>query len=77
MAVLIEKIEVSMINENVHNFKKGEFGVEHISIDEKRGFIEVIYTTHEVGTRYVLLPLSNVEKCDYLVKNEPLISEKK
>ncbi len=68
---MIEKIEVSMTNENIHNFKKGEFGVESINIDESRGFIEVVYAGHEIGTRYVLLPLQNVEKCDYLVKNSP------
>ncbi|GAB6056012.1 hypothetical protein HYG87_08880 [Methanobacterium alkalithermotolerans] len=68
---MIEKIEVSMTNENIHNFKKGEFGVESINIDESRGFIEVVYSHHEIGTRYVLLPLQNVEKCDYLVKNSP------
>jgi len=67
-------MEVSMINENVHNFKKGEFGVESININEKRGFIEITYTTHEIGVRHVLLPLENVEKCDYIIKNDPISS---
>lgn len=65
---MIEKIEVNMTNQNVHNFKKGEFGVENIKINSKSGFIEIKYFSQEVGTRYVVLPLNNVEKCDYILK---------
>jgi hypothetical protein len=68
---IIEKIEVSMINQNVHNFKKGEFGVENIEINQSKGFIEVKYISHEVGERYVLIPLHNVEKIDFLQKGNP------
>jgi len=67
--LMIEKIEVSMINQNVHNFKKGEFGVENIDINESRGFIEIKYFSHEVGDRYVLIPLHNVEKIEFLEKS--------
>ncbi|MCK9151264.1 hypothetical protein [Methanobacterium alcaliphilum] len=67
---MIEKIEVSMTNQNVHNFKRGEFGVEGIDVNEKSGFIEIKYFSKEVGTRYVILPLNNVEKCDYIVKED-------
>ncbi len=58
-----------MINENVHNFKRGEFGVENIEINESRGFIEIKYVAHEMGQKTVLIPLLNVEKCDFLQKN--------
>lgn len=65
---MIEKIEVSMINETVHNFRRGEFGVRDIEIDEVRGFIEIKYASQEGGTKNVLIPLQNVEKCEYLEK---------
>jgi phage-related protein len=66
--VLIEKIEVSMTSGDVHNFKRGEFGVESIEIDELRGIIQISYANKEGGKKYVLLPLQNVEKCEYLDK---------
>jgi hypothetical protein len=69
---MIEKIEISMINETVHNFRKGEFGVESIEIDETRGFIEIKYVAQEFGTKNVLIPIHNVEKCEYIKK---IISE--
>jgi len=62
---MIEKLEVSLINENVHNFKRGEFGVEKIQIDEEKGLIEIIYTPKEDGTKRVIIPLQNIEKVDY------------
>lgn len=66
---MIERIEVSMINETVHNFRKGEFGVENIEIDENRGLIEILYTSKEIGTKKVIIPLTNVEKIEYIDKN--------
>ena len=65
---LIEKIEVSMTSGDVHNFKKGEFGVENIEIDELRGLIQISYGLKEGGKKYVLIPLQNVEKCEFLDK---------
>ncbi|MGC9516593.1 MAG: hypothetical protein ACP5C3_02725 [Methanomicrobiales archaeon] len=65
---MIEKIEITIVNENVHNFKKGEFGVESIVIDEGRGFIEIQYEVKETGKRQVIIPLENVEKCEYVEK---------
>lgn len=65
---MIDKIEITMINETVHNFRRGEFGVENIEIDELRGLIEIIYAAHEMGTTKVIIPLQNVEKCEYLEK---------
>ncbi len=61
----IEKLEVSLINENVHNFKRGEFGVERIEIDEEKGLIEIIYAPKEDGTKRVIIPMQNIEKVDY------------
>jgi len=66
---MIEKIEITMINETVHNFRKGEFGVQNISIDETRGFIEIEYGIQEGGEKKVMIPLQNVEKCEFVVKN--------
>lgn len=66
--ILIERIEVNMINETVHNFRRGEFGVESIDIDEIRGFIEINYAPQEIGAKKVLIPLENVEKCEYIQK---------
>ncbi len=66
---LIEKIEVSMTSGDIHNFRRGEFGVESIEIDELRGIIQIIYANKEGGRKYVLLPLQNVEKCEYLDKD--------
>jgi len=63
---MIEKLEVSLINENVHNFKRGEFGVEKIKIDEDRGLIEITYGAKEDGVKHVIIPLQNIEKCDYI-----------
>lgn len=65
---MIDKIEISMINETVHNFRKGEFGVKHIEIDEVRGFIEIEYGIQESGVKKVMIPLQNVEKCEFMVK---------
>jgi hypothetical protein len=65
---LIEKIEVSMTSGDVHNFRRGEFGVESLEIDELRGLIQISYGIKEGGKKYVLIPLQNVEKCEYLDK---------
>lgn len=65
---LIEKIEVSMTSGDVHNFKRGEFGVENIEIDELRGLIQISYGMKEGGQKYVLIPMQNVEKCEFLDK---------
>lgn len=65
---MIDRIEVSMINESVHNFRKGEFGVESIEIHEKRGLIEIIYGAQETGRKIVLIPMQNVEKCEFTDK---------
>ncbi len=65
---MIEKIEVSMASGDVHNFKRGEFGVESMEIDELRGLIQISYGNKEGGKKYVLIPLQNVEKCEYLDK---------
>ncbi len=59
-----------MINESVHNFRKGEFGVKSIEIHEKRGLIEIIYVSKETGTKNVLIPLQNVEKCEFTQKSD-------
>lgn len=66
---MIDKIEISMINETVHNFRKGEFGVQKIEINENRGFIEIDYGLQEGGEKKVLIPLQNVEKCEFMLKN--------
>lgn len=66
--MMIDRIEVSMINESVHNFRRGEFGVENIEIDETRGLIEIFYIDQEIGTKKVIIPLQNVEKCEMLEK---------
>lgn len=65
MIKTIEKLEVSLINENVHNFKRGEFGVEKIEVDENRGLIEITYEPKEDGTKRVIIPMQNIEKVDY------------
>jgi phage-related protein len=65
---MIERIEVSIINESVHNFRRGEFGVENIEIDENRGLIEILYVSKEMGTKKVIIPLTNVEKLEYIEK---------
>lgn len=65
---MIDQIEVTMINESVHNFRRGEFGVESIEMDEDRGLIEIIYATQDSGRKIVLLPLENVEKCEFIEK---------
>lgn len=62
---MIDKLEVSLINENVHNFKRGEFGVEKIEIDEDRGLIEITYEPKEDGTKRVIIPMQNIEKVDF------------
>lgn len=67
---IIEKIEISMMNETIHNFRKGEFGVQNIEINEKKGLIEIDYGVQEGGHRKVLIPIENVEKCEFMVKNE-------
>lgn len=71
---MIEKLEVSLINENVHNFKRGEFGVEKIEINEDKGLIEITYEPKEDGTKMVIIPMQNIEKVDYterIVKKTP------
>ena len=71
---MIEKLEVSLINENVHNFKRGEFGVQKIEINEDKGLIEITYERKEDGTKMVIIPMQNIEKVDYtekIVKTEP------
>jgi hypothetical protein len=65
---MIDKIEITMINETVHNFRKGEFSVQNIEIDETRGFIEIEYGIQEGGEKKVLIPLQNVEKCEFMIK---------
>jgi hypothetical protein len=65
---LIEKIEITTTSGDVHNFKKGEFGVEAIEIDELKGLIEISYGLTEGGKKYVFIPLQNVEKCEFLDK---------
>jgi len=65
---MIEKLEVTLINENVHNFKRGEFGVSKIKIDEDKGLIEVVYDPKEDGTKHVIIPIQNIEKMDYTEK---------
>lgn len=67
---MIDRIEVSMINESVHNFRRGEFGVESIEIHEKRGLIEVIYGSQDTGKKIVLIPFQNVEKCEFIDKKD-------
>ncbi|MGA2675424.1 MAG: hypothetical protein ACLQG5_03680 [Methanobacterium sp.] len=74
MTKMIDKIEINMINESVHNFRIGEFGVKNIEIDEIRGFIIVDYGTMEIGMKKVLIPLQNVEKCEFIDKGD-LINE--
>ena len=66
---MIEKIEVSMTSGDIHNFRRGEFGVESIEIDELRGIIQISYGNTEGGKKYVVIPLQNVEKCEYLDKD--------
>jgi len=65
---MIEKLEVSLINENVHNFKRGEFGVDKIEIDEDKGLIEITYVPKEDGTKRVIIPMQNIEKVDFTEK---------
>ena len=72
---MIDRIEVSMINESVHNFRRGEFGVESIEIHEKRGLIEVIYGSQDTGKKIVLIPLQNVEKCEFIDKKDKTSKE--
>jgi hypothetical protein len=79
MIKMIEKIEITMMNETVHNFRKGEFGVQNIEINETRGFIEIEYGVQEGGEKKVLIPLQNVEKCEFMLKmtDESKSKEKK
>lgn len=65
---MIEKIEITTTSGDIHNFKKGEFGVEAIEIDELRGLIEISYGSTEGGKKYVFIPLPSVEKCEFLDK---------
>lgn len=65
---MIEKLEVTLINENVHNFKRGEFGVSKIEIDEDKCLIEVVYDPKEDGTKRIIIPMQNIEKVDYIEK---------
>ncbi len=64
-----------MTSGDVHNFRRGEFGVENIEIDELRGIIQISYGIKEGGQKYVLIPLQNVEKCEFLDK-EPVSAVK-
>lgn len=57
-----------MTSGDVHNFRKGEFGVEAVEIDELRGLIQISYGLKEGGKKFVLIPLQNVEKCEFLDK---------
>lgn len=71
---MIEKLEVSLINENVHNFKRGEFGVKKIEINDDKGLIDVTYEPKEDGIKHVIIPMQNIEKVDYtekIVKTAP------
>ncbi len=72
---MIDKIEINMMNESVHNFRIGEFGVKNIEIDEIRGFIEVEYGSQQGGIRTVLIPLQNVEKCEFIDKGDVIKDE--
>ena len=72
---MIEKIEVTMTSGDVHNFKRGEFGVESVEIDELRGLIQISYGVKEGGKKYVLIPLQNIEKCEFLDKEMASPSE--
>lgn len=63
------------MNETIHNFRKGEFGVQNIEINEKKGLIEIDYGVQEGGQRKVLIPIENIEKCEFMVKNEWLNQE--
>lgn len=74
VSIIIDKIEINMINESVHNFRIGEFGVKTIEIDEIRGFIEITYEKQGGRVKKALIPISNVEKCEFIDKEE-LISE--
>lgn len=65
---MIEKIEITTTSGDVLNFKKGEFSVETIEIDEIRELIEISYGLTEGGTKYVFIPLQNVEKCEFIDK---------
>ena len=65
---MIEKIEISMINGAVHNFKKGEFGVNTIELNEMTGLIGINYNAKESGIKHVIIPIQNVEKCEYVMK---------
>jgi len=65
---MIEKVEICMVSGDVHNFKRGEFGVESIEIDEVKDLIQINYMNKEGGKKYVLIPLQNVEKCEYIDK---------
>ena len=51
-----------MTSGDVHNFKRGEFGVESIEIEELRGLIQISYGIKEGGKKYVMIPLQNIEK---------------
>jgi phage-related protein len=72
---MIEKIEVTMTSGDVHNFKRGEFGVESIEIEELRGLIQISYGIKEGGKKYVMIPLQNIEKCEFLDKEIASTSE--
>ncbi len=53
---------------DVHNFRRGEFGVESIEIDELKGLIQISYGIKESGKKYVLIPMQNIEKIEFLDK---------
>ncbi|MBE2900616.1 hypothetical protein DNK57_07430 [Methanothermobacter thermautotrophicus] len=65
---MIEKIELTMINGTVHHFKRGKFGVEMIKVDKDKCLILVSFAEREFGKREIIIPLQNVEKCEYLLR---------
>ncbi|ADL58047.1 MULTISPECIES: hypothetical protein [Methanothermobacter] len=65
---MIEKMELTMTNGTVHHFKRGEFGVENIKVDKEKCFILVSFSEREFGKREIIIPLQNVEKCEYLLR---------
>lgn len=67
---MIERVEVTMTNGTVHNFRRGEFGVESIIINHQSGFVEILYGQQEIGRKQVLIPLQNVEKCELVERGE-------
>ncbi|MDI6702762.1 hypothetical protein [Methanothermobacter wolfeii] len=65
---MIDKMELTMTNGTVHHFRRGEFGVEAIMVDKDKCFIKVSFKERDFGKREIIIPLQNVEKCDYIIK---------